>query len=262
MLMSLPEKRKQLILDYLGKNSFGDVPTFVDMLDVSPATIRRDLSELADRGLITRTHGGASRSVQGMGHEPPYFSRAKENVWAKQSIAEAAKHFIHEGEVIAIDVGSSALEVAKQLRDYRKITIFTANIQVSEVLASSEVNVILVGGTLRKREMSVAGPIAVQIINQFYFDKFFLGTAGVSVEDGFTDFSVDDVDVKKAFLAHAKEVIALADHTKLGKVSFAKICPLNRVSRLLTDSASDPKYIGALRNAGLDVVVTANSSHF
>ncbi|MFN2198962.1 MAG: DeoR/GlpR family DNA-binding transcription regulator [Anaerolineales bacterium] len=258
--MSLPEKRKQLILDYLATNEFGDVSTFVELLNVSPATIRRDLTELADRGLIIRTHGGASRSVQGLGHEPSYHSRAKENVHSKQLIAQTATQFIHEGEVIAIDVGSSTLELAKHLRDYRKITVFTANILVADVLANSEVNVILVGGTLRKREMSVAGPIAVQIINQFYFDKFFLGTAGVSIEDGFTDFSVDDVDVKKAFVSHAKEIIALADHTKLGKVSFAKICPLSKVSHLITDSVPDEAYIEGLQNSGLDVVAASNSN--
>lgn len=253
--MMLPEQRKQRIIEYLSRNTFGDVPALVDMLQVSPATIRRDLSELADRGSIIRTHGGASLSVQGMGHEPSYHSRAKENVTAKQAIATFAKEYVHEGEVIAIDVGSTALEFAKGLRDHRNITVFTANILVAEALANSDINVILVGGTLRKRELSVAGPIAVQIITQFYFDKFFLGTAGVSIADGLTDFSVDDVDVKKAFLTHAKEVIALADHTKLGRISFAKICPLNRVSQLFTDAAADPGFIDELHSAGIQVVV-------
>jgi DeoR family transcriptional regulator, fructose operon transcriptional repressor len=254
--MMLPEQRKQKIVDYLSQNTFGDVVAFVDLLQVSPATVRRDLSELADRGFIIRTHGGASLSVQGMGHEPSYHSRAKENILAKQSICLAAKEYVHEGEVIAIDVGSTALEFARHLREHRNITVFTANLQVAEILAGSEVNVILVGGTLRKKEMSVAGPIAVQIVSQFYFDKFFLGTAGVTIEEGFTDFSVDDVDVKKVFLAHSKEVIALADHSKLGKISFANICPLYQVSRVITDWESDPDYVDALRKTGLDVVVT------
>jgi DeoR family transcriptional regulator, fructose operon transcriptional repressor len=253
--MMLPEQRKQRILEYLSQNTFGDVPALVDMLRVSPATIRRDLSELADRGSIIRTHGGASLSVQGMGHEPSYHSRAKENVAAKQAIAALARKYVHEGEVIAIDVGSTALEFAKGLRDHRNITVFTANILVSEVLANSDVNVILVGGTLRKREMSVAGPIAVQIITQFYFDKFFLGTAGITIADGLTDFSVDDVDVKKAFLSHSKEVIALVDYSKLGRVSFAKICQLNRVSRLITDAAADPDFLEELEDAGLQIAV-------
>ncbi len=253
--MMLPEQRKQRIIEYLSQNTFGDVPALVEMLSVSPATIRRDLSELADRGSIIRTHGGASLSVQGMGHEPSYHSRAKEHVSAKQAIAMLARQHVHEGEVIAIDVGSTALEFAKCLREHHNITVFTANILVAEVLANSEVNVILVGGTLRKREMSVAGPIAVQIATQFYFDKFFLGTAGVSIEDGLTDFSIDDVDVKKAFLSHTKEVIALADHSKLGKISFAKICPISKVSQLFTDADADPIYVDALHSAGLQVMV-------
>lgn len=251
----IQEQRKRQILDYLVENTFVDVDTLVSLLHSSPATVRRDLHDLAERGDIVRTRGGASLAVKGVGHEPPFHSRAKENISAKRLIARAAKDCVREGEVIGIDVGSSTLEFARQLRDLRNITIFTASILVADVLANSDVNVILVGGTLRKREMSVAGPIAAQVIREFYFDKFFLGTAGVTREDGFTDFSIDDVEVKKAFLAHSGEVIALADHTKLGRVSFAKICPVETVNRLITDANADPEQIEALQQAGLKILI-------
>lgn len=252
----LQEQRKQIILQYVAKHTFSDVDALVEVLKVSPATVRRDLNDLAERGQIIRTRGGASLPSHGVGHEIAYHARARENVKAKQSIAETAKTLIKEGEVIGIDVGSTTVELAKAIRDLRNITVFTASLLVAELLAKSEINVILVGGTIRKREMSVAGPIAAQVITQFYYDKFFLGTAGITIEDGFTDFSIDDVEVKKAFLAHSKQTIALADSTKLGKVSFVKICPINCVDHLITDSSADSAYLEQLRQAGPDVTIS------
>jgi DeoR family transcriptional regulator, fructose operon transcriptional repressor len=251
----LQEQRKQLILQYVAEHSFGDVDALVDVLKVSPATVRRDLNDLAERGQIIRTRGGASLPTHGVGHEIAYHARARENVKAKQVIAQAAKALIQEGEVIGIDVGSTTVELAKVMRDLRNITVFTASMLVAELLAKSEINVVLVGGTLRKREMSVAGPIAAQVINQFYYDKFFLGTAGITIEDGFTDFSIDDVEVKKAFLGHAKQIIALADSSKLGKVSFAKICPANCVDRLVTDSQADRDDLERLGQTGPEITI-------
>ena len=251
----LPEERKQRILEYVSKYDFADVPALVKILHVSPATVRRDLQELSDRGLITRTRGGASLASKGVGHEPPFQIRSKENQAEKLAIAQFALNYVREGEVIGIDVGSSTLEMARLMRDHQKITVFSASLLVADILSKSEINIILVGGMVRKREMSVAGPIAAQIINQFYFDKFFLGIAGVTESDGFTDFSIDDVEVKKNFLAHSKEVIALADHTKLGRVSLTRICPLSTVNRLITDQKADPTQVEALKQAGLEVII-------
>lgn len=253
----MPEERRQRILNYLAEHAFADVDTLVQVLQASPATVRRDLNDLADRGIISRTRGGAALVVHGVGHEPSYLARAKEHVSDKQAIAQLASTFAQEGEVIVLDVGTTTLEMAKAIRDRRSITVFTASLLIAQVLASSEISVVMVGGTLRKKEMSVAGPIPPQVISQFHFDRFFLGTAGVSVESGFTDFSIDDVEVKKAFLARSKEVIALADHTKLDQVSFASICPLGAVHRLITDSSADPARVEVLRQAGLEVILAA-----
>ena len=148
--------------------------------------------------------------VHGVGHEPPYVERARENLSEKRAIAQLASTFVHEGEVVVLDVGSTTFELAKLIRDRRNLTVFTASLPIAEVLAQSNVSVILVGGVLRKRELSLAGTMAIQIISQFNFDKLFLGTAGITVKSGFTDFGMDDVEVKKAFLSRSKQVIALA----------------------------------------------------
>ncbi len=251
----LPEERKQRILDFLTQHEFGDVESLAHAVDASPATIRRDLNALAARAAITRTRGGAALIVRGVGHEPPYLARAKVNLPEKRAIAQLADKCISEGEVLALDVGSTAIELAKALRERRDITVFTASLPIAGVLAQSNVSVVLVGGMLRKRELSLAGAVTREIISQFHFDKLFLGTAGVTVNDGFTDFGIDDVEVKKAFLAHSKQVIGLADHTKLGQVSLLTTCPISAVQKLVTDDLADPAQIDALRQAGLEVLI-------
>jgi DeoR/GlpR family transcriptional regulator of sugar metabolism len=251
----LPEERKQHILDYLAQHEFADVESLSNAVEASPATIRRDLQDLADRAEITRTRGGASMVVRGVGHEPPYSARSNENIDEKREIAQFASTLVHEGQVIALDVGSTTFELAKAIRDRRNLTVFTASLPIAQVFAQSDVAVILVGGLLRKRELSLAGTVAVQVVSQFHFDQLFLGTAGVTVNDGFTDFGMDDVEVKKAFLTRSKQVIALADHTKLGQVSLAMTCRISAVERLVTDFAADAVQIGALREAGLQVIL-------
>ncbi len=254
-MAKLPEERKQQLLEYLTRHEFADVDSLAQAVEASPATVRRDLQELADRGAITRTRGGAALIINGFGHEPPYITRANENVAEKRAIAQLASTFIHEGEVIVLDVGSTTLELAKCIRDRHNVTVFTASLPIAQVLIQSDVSVILVGGILRKRELSLAGSVATQTISQFHFDKMFLGTAGVTVDDGFTDFGMEDVEVKKAFLVRSKHVIALADHTKLGQVSLATTAPLSAARTLVTDAQADPALVDALRQAGLDVLL-------
>jgi DeoR/GlpR family transcriptional regulator of sugar metabolism len=256
----LPEERKQQIVEYLTQHEFADVESLAVAVQASPATVRRDLQYLAEHALITRTRGGAAFVGHGVGHEPPYVARADQNLAEKRAIAQHASTLIHEGEVIALDVGSTTFELAKAIRNHRNLTVFTASLPIVQVLIQSEVSVILVGGTVRKKELSVAGPIAVQIVSQFHFDKFFLGTAGLEVNDGFTDFGMDDVEVKKAFLGCSKQIIALADHTKLGHVSFATTCSLQKVHRLITDDGADATQVNLLRQAGLEVLLAPRHS--
>ncbi len=253
-MAKLPEERKQQILDYLTQHEFADVDSLARAVRASPATVRRDLTELAQRSAITRTRGGAAVVVHGVGHEPPYIERANENLSAKRAIAQLACTLIHEGEVVVLDVGSTTFELAKLIRDRRNLTVFTASLPIAQVLAQSNVSVILAGGILRKRELSLAGTMAIQLISQFHFDKLFLGTAGITLKDGFTDFGMDDVEVKHAFLSRSKQVIALADHTKLGQVSLATTCPISAVQKLIMDRAADTVQVGVLRQAGLDVL--------
>ncbi|MER3400912.1 MAG: DeoR/GlpR transcriptional regulator [Thermoflexus sp.] len=247
--------RQERILQILSERSFITVEELAQLTGASLPTIRRDLQALAEEGLIVRTRGGASLGTPGVGHEIPYLTRARVRLPEKRAIARAALDLVREGEVLALDVGSTTIELARLLRLRRNLTVFTASLHIAQLLANSEVSVFLLGGQLRKKELSVVGPLALRMAAQFYYDRFFMGVAGLDPEAGCTDFSLDDVEVKKVFLERSREVIVLADHSKLGHISFTAICPVQRVHRVITDAGADPILVARLRELGVDVHV-------
>ncbi|HXF69215.1 MAG TPA: DeoR/GlpR family DNA-binding transcription regulator [Thermoflexus sp.] len=247
--------RREQILQILSERSFATAEELARLTGASLPTIRRDLQVLAEEGLIVRTWGGASLGTPGIGHEIPYLTRARSHLPEKRAIARAALDFIREGDVVALDVGSTTFELARLLRPRRNLTVFTASVPIAQLLANTEIAVFLLGGQLRKKEFSIVGPLALRMAAQFYYDRFFMGVAGLDPEAGCTDFSLDDVEVKKVFLERSREIIVLADHTKLGHVSFTAICPVQRVHRIITDAGADPQIVARLRELGVEVQV-------
>lgn len=247
--------RRVQLLNILSERSFVTAEELARLTQVSLSTIRRDLQALAEEGLILRMRGGASLGTPGVGHEIPYLTRARVQLVEKRAIARAALDFVWEGNVIALDVGSTTFELARLLRPYRNLTVFTASVPIAQLLANTEISVFLLGGQLRKKELSIVGPLALQMASQFYYDRFFMGVAGLDLKAGCTDFSLDDVEVKKVFLERSREIIVLADHTKLGHISFTTICPIQRVHRIITDARADPQKVAQLQEMGVEVIV-------
>ena len=247
--------RQEQILQILSERSFVTAEELARLTGASLPTVRRDLRILAEEGLILRTRGGASLGTPGIGHEIPYLTRARAQLLEKRAIARAAVEFVREGDVVALDVGTSTLELARLLRSHRNLTVFTASVPIAQILANSEVAVFLLGGQLRKKELSIVGPLALRMASQFYYDRFFMGVAGLHPEAGCTDFSLDDVEIKKVFLERSREVIVLADHTKIGRISFTAICPVQRVHRIITDARADPDHIARFQDLGVTVQV-------
>lgn len=229
------------------------------LFKVSPVTIRRDLQKLYEKGLIVRFRGGAMLATSSFGHEPALFEREPENLQKKHQIGKAAARLVNDGEVIALDVGSTTMELAKALRNRSNITVFTASLPIASIFLNTNVKVFLVGGMLQHKENCIGGPIARNVIRQYHFDKFFLGAAGISENSGITDFGMDEVETKKAYIERSKEVIALADSSKFGKVSFITICRFSDVKHIITDSEIDPQMQYSLKKRGVDIVVADNN---
>ncbi|MDA8193488.1 MAG: DeoR/GlpR family DNA-binding transcription regulator [Thermaerobacter sp.] len=228
-------KRRKELLELLQSEPEMSINDLVDRLGVSAATVRRDLNNLSSQGLIQRLRGGATISHNPLGIEPSWLERHRENIDKKRAIVRLALDAVEDGQVVALDVGTTTLELARLLQMRSDLMVFTASVPISEMLARGRPTVYLVGGRVRPREMGVVGPLARDIIGRFHYDVFFLAAAGWSLEQGLMDFSIEDVEIKQAFMNCSNQVIALVDSTKYGKTSLMSIAPLKEVDMVITD---------------------------
>ena len=221
---------------------------------VSEMTIRRDLEALERTGALRRVHGGAISGVS-RSYEPPFALRAGRCGDAKERIGRLAASLVSDGDSLVIDVGSTTLELARALRDASRLTIMTPSLRVADELAENAgLRVIVTGGTVRPGERSLIGDLAERAFEELHPDVAFLGVGGIDGGAGLTEFHLEDTRVKRAALDSARRCVVLADSTKLGKVAFARVCALDRVDVLVTDSDADPAALEPIHQAGVEVL--------
>jgi DeoR/GlpR family transcriptional regulator of sugar metabolism len=217
------------------------------------------LRDLDREGLLRRVHGGAVSSF-GRSYEPPYQIRITRQVEAKQAIGIKAAEMILDGDSIALDVGSTALEVVPALRGKHNLTILTASLPIayeicSTLSLSNDVRLILTGGIVRPEELSMVGSIAERTYSEFFVDKAFIGVGGISLEDGLTEYNLEDALVKRVFIHSAKHRIVMADGSKFGRTTFTKMAPLSLVDIVITDNTVPQKMVTALQELGIEVII-------
>ncbi|MGB9803409.1 DeoR/GlpR family DNA-binding transcription regulator [Desulfofundulus sp.] len=248
------EERRQKILELLERDQVVKVPDLSAYFNVSEATIRRDLQELEEAGYLKRTHGGAI-SNQAATFEPSLAEKEDQYQAEKIAIAEIAVQLVQEGDTVMLDAGSTTLQIARRLKHRKNITIVTNAVNIACELAAGNTEVILLGGNLRQRTLSLVGPITENILSGLYVDKLFLATNGVDLKKGLTTPNLAEAQTKRAMLNSAGEVILVADHSKFGRVSFSHICNLDRIDCLITDNGAPDAFLATLKKQGLRVLV-------
>jgi DeoR family transcriptional regulator, fructose operon transcriptional repressor len=230
-----------------------------DLFGVTDETIRRDLSRLADMGILRRAHGGAVAAP--IRSESGFARRLQEQQEAKIAIAHAAADLVSDGSTIIIDSGTTTVHLARALRTKRDLVVITnAVTNAIELMESTNVTVVLTGGVLRPATFGAVGDLAVATIRELHVDQTFLAMNSVSLE-GLTYPSFEEVAVKRAMIAAASEVILLADSSKFGHDSLVRVAPLGVLSRIVTSPGIDPDLKAALVELGIEVIVadpTAN----
>ena len=246
--------RRQVTLEALAERGEASVAELSREAGVSEMTIRRDLEALEREGLLRRVHGGAVSAVS-RGYEPPFALRAGRQSEAKEKIAAAAVELLSDGETVVLDVGTTVLGFARALATASSLTVVTPSLRVADVLAGNPgLRLIVTGGIARPGELSLVGSLAERSFEELHPDTVFLGVGGVAADAGLTEFNLDDTRVKRAALASARRCVVLADATKLGKVAFAHICPLERADVLVTESSADHDVLRPIREAGVEVI--------
>ena len=241
----LEERREQIIrvVEEKGRVSTKELS---DLMDTSVVTIRNDINELADRGLIVKTHGGAISYSKVANYEPSSAVKSLNKVKEKVRIARKATEHILSGEVIILDSGSTTFEIAKLLQHRNDITVVTNDIQIADYLSrNSNVEVVVSGGKKSKDVFTLSGPITLKFFETLYADKLFLGCDGIDLDIGVTNRILDEAGIKKAMIEASEKVIAVADSSKLGNKFFAKVCPISKISKLIIDEMSEEDRVKA-----------------
>jgi DeoR family transcriptional regulator of aga operon len=247
-------ERLSVILEQLGGNGSASVDEMARLLGVSGATVRRDLRQLADQHLLVRTHGGAA--VQAVSYELPIRYRSGRRSEQKRRIGSAAAELVPDHGVAGITGGTTTTEVARALASRSDLTVVTNALNIAAELAvRPNLRLVVTGGIARSASFELVGPVAEQTLSGYNLHVAFVGVDGIDSLAGCTTH--DDVEARTnaVLVRQARQCVVLADSSKLGKVTFAQICPLSAVDMLITDSDADQARLASLRAAGLDVRV-------
>lgn len=255
----LPEMRHAAILDALRSSGAVLVAEIAAQLQVSDMTVRRDLVELEREGRLIRTHGGAvsatgSPAVAMDNEEPSFDARLRRQHEAKERIAAEAATLSMAHRTIALDVGTTTYLVANHLRERAHTKVFTNSVRVAALLGTSQAEVYLVGGRVRRDELSVGGAEAVAQFDKLWFDICFVGLSGIT-ENGLFDYSFEDVDLKQVYLRRSGLKVALCDSSKFQRMSLVHVAPLTEIDVLITDAPPPSEIVAALNAARVDIHV-------
>jgi len=249
-----PERQRQ-ILSLLSKQGRLSVAEIVEQFSVSEATARRDLESLASEGKVQRVHGGAI-AVEQAPPELPILEREGEQTDEKIRIGRVTAELIADNDSVFLGSGTTVLEVAKNLRDRKNLTVITNSLPVLNALAGlKEIAVISLGGQLRDSELSFIGHITEQALAEIRVDKVVMGTRGISLEHGLTNDYLQETLTDRAILKIGREVIIVADHTKVNRVSTALLAPLDAVHTFVTNEQADKKFIQSLEKQNIKSIL-------
>lgn len=251
--MLVPAERHQHIMRLAFSKRIVRIKDLAQTLGVHEMTIRRDLDTLAEQGLLQRVHGGA-RLVQQAGAEVAYTMRATQQVEAKERIARAALSLIEENDVVGFDASTTALTLAQQLGS-APISAVVTGLDIANVLAADKVPFTLVGGTFHERARSFVGSMVTQGLSRLHLDTVFFSAKGVSVEAGFTDAHLPEVEVKERLIAAGSKVVALIDSSKFDHEAFCRIVPLEQIDVLVTEVTPSATVVDTLEKADVRIIV-------
>jgi DeoR family transcriptional regulator, aga operon transcriptional repressor len=253
--MSSLTDRHQHIITKLRKEGNVKVFDLCSELNVSSVTIRKDLKLLEDKHLLFRTHGGGTMSNPYTADKPV---KEKEKIQSgeKSNIGEAAANLVEPNDCILIASGTTVLSLARNIYPKGNLTVITAALNVAmELIRHPEIEVIQLGGILRKSSSSVTGSYAEKILEDFSCSKLFLGVDGIDLEFGLTTTNMMEAQLNKKMIKASQKTIVLADSTKFGKRGFGRICGLEDIEQIITDSGISDHMVESLKGMGIEITI-------
>lgn len=246
------QARKQKILEKLETEGFADVKDFAEMLEISDITIRRDLTVLAEQGLLIRTHGGAMK-VSFSQNPITFAQKAAINAEQKDAICQIAASKILEGDVVFLDCGSTVFRMCQFLRNM-KIKVVTNSLPIINELLGSEVSLNFAGGELNHERQATHGKLMIEHFSRYRADKAFIGVDGISLKSGLSANSELEAETALYMSQFAKEVYFMCDSSKIEKERYFPFAEIGFVKNLITDNQADISIIEKYRSAGVNIL--------
>ena len=248
------QDRRNQIVDMITKQRTIKNTQLMDEFGISIETVRRDLEYLEQQGILRRVYGGAVLNTT-MGGEPEYASRAQDHADEKSAIAAVAASMIAPRDSVFLGVGTTVQAMVPFMQNLNEVTVFTNALRTAVALSDYPgCSVILPGGQLRAKELTLSEFPSEECISNFNIDKAFIGTGGLT-EAGITDYHIGEARLHRQLIKNARQSIALVDSSKFGNRAMTNLCTLEEIDVVITDSNAPKNMVTALRQAGVQVII-------
>jgi DeoR/GlpR family transcriptional regulator of sugar metabolism len=249
----LPASRHGEIIRLVRTSGVVSVETLAAQLCVSPSTIRRDLQSLDADGALRRVRGGAGCLAGGDADPVPFAEVATVAVDDKERVARCAAGLVADGDVVLIDIGTTTARLARALRG-RRITVITSSLAVvDELRDDTGVELLVLGGILRRNYLSMVGMLTEQALREVRAHRLFLGTSGIGRDGRVMDSTLVEVPVKRAMIASAEQTVVVADRGKVPGSGLLPVCGPEEVDVVVTNEGADPETLAACARAGSEI---------
>lgn len=256
--VAFADERQAEIARFVEDRGRARVTELADEYGVSTVTIRKDLDTLAESGRIIRTHGGAI-APRVRGQDLAHDVRDRMQRTEKAAIGELAATRVADGESIIIDASTTGLYLARELMKRtagQSLTIVTNSIRLAtEVASRPDIAVLLMGGRVRGRSLSLVGQLGDAVLGRVNVQKAFVGAAGFTLEEGLSETTEEEAQIKRAMVSAAREIYALVDNSKWGRVASATFCPAEELTGVFTDASAPREMVDTLAGKGIEVIV-------
>jgi DeoR family transcriptional regulator, fructose operon transcriptional repressor len=246
--------RRLKILETVAEEQTIQVVELAARFQVSEMTIRRDIKRLERDGFLRRTYGGATAHLT-RSLDLAFNARALQSAREKRLIGMAAAGLVSEAASLFIGIGTTCEQFGRYIRARPDLTVVTGSLPIASQLGTRSMHTVVLGGSVRRDELSCVGPAARATLGRYRFDVAVIGAAGLSVEAGITDMVDEEADIHREAIALARRVIVLADASKLGQVALTNVAPATAISVLVTDAGADTLQLQRFRDLGIEIVL-------
>lgn len=251
------KERWQHIKSLLEENGRVAVDELSLLFSVSRVTIRKDLDELERQGIARRTHGGAIVLAADVNRADPTFKERKlVQTDEKSRIGALAASLIGNGDTVLLDASTTALQIAKRIKDRNELTVVTNGLHIALELENAPgITVVVPGGVMRRGPLSLVGEPGCEALARLNFQKGFFGSKGITLREGLTDVNAFEVQTKRAMVASCQQVIAIVDHTKWGRIAFASFASVDELDMVISDTGAPSDMVSALQERDVEVLL-------